>query len=161
VYHVPFVPSLAALQRDIREALLQILVNTTSLAALDYGSLDLMSSMSPVPKRLDRNTYLCAGGNPVCGEVPSAFNFSIGLSQFAGADTACYSSFNEWVWPSPMQAIFSVIGSGIALDPTTLIPVACAAEAVVPSQCLAFLDSVSTFVSKYFTAKFLESYRAQ
>ncbi|EQC29026.1 hypothetical protein SDRG_13182 [Saprolegnia diclina VS20] len=149
------------LVRDIREALGVILANTSSNAQEDYANLILMSSMSPVPRRLDRNMYLCASGNIFCGQVPRDFNFSYGLWQFGGADAACYSSFNEWVSVSPMQAIFSVFGAGIPLDPTTLIPVACAAEAVVPTLCLAFLDSVSRFVSKYVATSTLQAYRSR
>ncbi|KDO33573.1 hypothetical protein SPRG_22089 [Saprolegnia parasitica CBS 223.65] len=161
IYHVRCPSSLALLLRDVREALGVILANTSTTAQFEYANLILMSSMSPVPKHLDRNTYVCGSGNVLCGQVPRDLNFSYGLWQFAGADTACYSSFNEWIWVSPMQAIFSVIGAGIPLNPTTLIPQACAAEAVVPTQCLAFLESVSTFVSRFFSTSALQAYRSR
>ncbi|EQC30703.1 hypothetical protein, variant, partial [Saprolegnia diclina VS20] len=127
VFHVASPPSLATLQRAVREDVMHLLTNATNQIQSDFGNLIMMSSMSPVPKRLDQTAYLCAGGSLFCGELPTDFNFSIGLSQFTGVDTVCYTSFNEWIFVNPMQAIFSVIGAGIALDPT-LIPVACAAE---------------------------------
>ncbi|KDO17929.1 hypothetical protein SPRG_21789, partial [Saprolegnia parasitica CBS 223.65] len=127
----------------------------------DYASLVLMYSMSPVPRVLDRSTYLCAGGSLFCGEIPSNFNLSLGLSLFTGVDTMCYTSFNEWVFVNPMQAVFGVIASGIALDPTNLIPLACAAEVIAPAQCLAFLVSVSDFVSTYFPTSSLQAYRSR
>ncbi|EQC27344.1 hypothetical protein SDRG_14868 [Saprolegnia diclina VS20] len=161
MYHVQYPPSLAILVRDIREALGVILANTSSNAQEDYANLILMNSMSPVPRRLDRNMYLCASGNILCGQVPRDLNLSYGLLEFTGVDTMCHTSFNEWVSVSPMQAIVSVIGAGIPLDPTTLIPVACTAEAVALTQCLAFLDSVSTFVSRYLSTTVLQSYRSQ
>ncbi|KDO19910.1 hypothetical protein SPRG_22344 [Saprolegnia parasitica CBS 223.65] len=162
LYHVSFPASLAQLQRDIRSELSTLLSSSKSNAMQDdYASLVLMYSMSPVPRVLDRSTYLCAGGSLFCGQIPSNFNFSIGLSLFTGVDTMCYTSFNEWVFVNQMQAVFSVVASGIALDPTNLIPLACAAEVIAPAQCLAFLASVSNFVSTYFPTSSLQAYRSR
>ncbi|EQC27351.1 hypothetical protein SDRG_14874 [Saprolegnia diclina VS20] len=166
VFHVPYPASLSRLQRAITSELTTLLAKNTdemaaSRAQADFGSMILMSSLSPVPKYLDRTTYLCSGGNLFCPEVPTAFNFSIGMSQFTGVDTTCYNSFNDWVYVTPVQMVFAVIASGIALDPTTLIPVACASEVIAPSQCLVVLESVSTFVSTHFAPSVLEQYRVE
>ncbi|OQR86856.1 hypothetical protein ACHHYP_09818 [Achlya hypogyna] len=162
LYHVPTPQTLRLLQRDVLENLGSVLangINNGSYPAQEHlSSLVLMSSMSPVPAALHRDVYLCSAGNLFCPEMASPFNFSLGLSQFTGIDATCYTAFNEWVYISP-QAIFAVIAAGVALAPSTQVPMACGAEVIAPDGCLASIASVVGFVTTFFSKTDLIMYR--
>ncbi|OQR82398.1 hypothetical protein ACHHYP_16120 [Achlya hypogyna] len=163
LYYMPSPSSLGMLQRDVLERLGSILANGTgngSYAAQNHlANVILMSSMSPVPKALDRDQYLCSTGNIFCPEVASPFNFSAGMFQFTGVDATCYTTFNEWIVVTPQQAIFAVITSGVALAPATQVALACGAEVIAPDGCLESIASVVELVTTFFSRAELEMYR--
>ncbi|OQR90415.1 hypothetical protein ACHHYP_05523 [Achlya hypogyna] len=163
IYHVPCPEALVRLRHDILTMLFTILaaqsIDGSNAAQDSYTRLALMSSMSPVPKLLRNGPYRCAGGNMLCPEVPIAFNFSIGMSQFAGVDATCHTSFNEWIFVSALQAVFAVATSGVALAPAAEVATACAAEVIAPVGCSAFLSSVALFVTTYFKPADLLGFR--
>ncbi|KDO22984.1 hypothetical protein SPRG_11831 [Saprolegnia parasitica CBS 223.65] len=166
LHHVPCPASLAALVRDVHEALRRVLANTTDsnggyTAQIAYLQLVTMQGLVAVPSSLDASSQYSAGSNLLCHAPLSSFNLSFGLPSYFGVAVGCNVVFGEWVYVMKDQILFALLASGVALAPTLRIPSTCKVEAVSPSDCRAMLTSISAFLHTYFAPAYLQALRAQ
>ncbi|KDO20669.1 hypothetical protein SPRG_13421 [Saprolegnia parasitica CBS 223.65] len=154
---------LLRLQQSVLEALSVALVagENRDAAQAAYSRMSVLGVLVPRPLALDPSRVACLGGSLLCGAVPRAMNFSLGMGSFFGADAACRTGYNEWSFVFKRQLIFAAVASSLAQHMPFAASTACLSEAINPVGCHTSLISVSAFVSTYFTGAELRSWEAQ
>ncbi|OQR88880.1 hypothetical protein ACHHYP_06573, partial [Achlya hypogyna] len=160
--HVPFPASLARLARTVHETLNEVVgavSNDSHAAQKAFKNLFILSAMLAVPSGVNTATLTSVGSNMLCNMKASQLNLTSGYYTYFGYNLPCNSGQGEWIYPYPLQTIFALAASGIAIDAAAAVPVACATEMSAPASCRASLLNVSSFITTFMAAQFLSELR--